>query len=182
MAAGRKQVPQRDRGRGPLGDAPLAHPSAGLTLGRLLASRACRCFTRRPRCTARGAGQQEQPAHDGKGRGQDDRTRCSEGSLVFCPNHGVHFSQRPPAGLEPALFSTSGRCRGRLGPRIKLPPSFRRTEGRPGSSSWGGIRRRGFSCPACSPQRTSSRFRKPCGRSRRPPPGRSGCRSSRRGV
>ena len=73
--------------RGDLGW-PFGAPSAGLSLGRLLASRACLCFTRRQRCTATGFGEQEQPAHDSKGRGHDDRTRCSEGSLVFLSKQG----------------------------------------------------------------------------------------------
>ena len=51
----------------------------------------------------KGAGEQEQPAHDGKGRGHD-RTRCSEGSLVFCPKNGVHFrldwSAQKEAGFQ----------------------------------------------------------------------------------
>jgi hypothetical protein len=39
---------------------PFGTPSARLTLGRLLASRACLCFTRRQGCTVKGASEQDQ--------------------------------------------------------------------------------------------------------------------------
>jgi hypothetical protein len=51
---------------------PLFHPAKAMY----------RNATRRARATA----------HNGKSRGQDDRTRCSEGSLVFCLDNGVHYN------------------------------------------------------------------------------------------
>jgi hypothetical protein len=93
----------------PKGRGGIGAPSAGLSLGGLLASRAHLRFTRRERFTATRAGKQGQPTQQGeqrKGHGQKGRTRCSEGSLVFCLDNGVHLrghisgASRKVAGLD----------------------------------------------------------------------------------
>jgi hypothetical protein len=61
----------------------------------LLASRARLRFARRQRCTATPPGKQEQAArrcNQWRCHGHDGRTRCSDGSLVFCLDKGVHFT------------------------------------------------------------------------------------------
>ena len=63
---------------------PFGTPSARLTLGRLLASRACRCFAQRQRCTEKGASEQDQLAHD--------RDR----SLLCCRADRVCFNPKNP--------------------------------------------------------------------------------------
>lgn len=70
------------------GGAVIGVPSTELSLGWMLASRASLRFTRRGGNTARVPKKQEQAF-----AGQEDLHRSNEGSLVFCPNNGVHFSQ-----------------------------------------------------------------------------------------
>ena len=81
----------------PRGRRTIGAPSAGLSLGGLRARRAHLCFARRDGCTATRRRTQEQAPAQGKqwqGHGYEGRTSCSEGTLVFCPNIGVHFTPR----------------------------------------------------------------------------------------
>jgi len=84
----------------PRGQGAIGAPSAGLSLGRLRARRAYLRFTRRDGFTAINGGDQEQGAEHGnqqKCHGHEGRTECSEGTLVFCLDNGVHF--RAPLSL-----------------------------------------------------------------------------------
>ena len=81
----------------PRGHSAIGAPSAELSLGGLLASRAHLRFTRRPGCTATAAGKQEQAAQQDNQQtchGHEGWTGCSEGSLVFCLYNGVHLTIR----------------------------------------------------------------------------------------
>src|ERR1700694_1684042 len=80
-----EKAPERMADPGPHA---IGVPSAGLSLGWMLASRANLRFTRRVGDTAVGSRKQERP----EVAGQEDLHESSEGSLVFCPKHGVHFS------------------------------------------------------------------------------------------
>jgi hypothetical protein len=65
-------------------------PSAGLSLGWMLASRASRRFTRRDGDTVRVSRKQEQPSV----AGQEGWQKCSLGRAFFCPKNGVHLTHR----------------------------------------------------------------------------------------
>jgi len=73
----------------------IGAPSAELSLGGLLASRAHLCFSRREGCISTAVTKQEQAAQQGiqrKCHAQEGLTECSEGSLVFCLDNGVHYT------------------------------------------------------------------------------------------
>jgi reverse transcriptase-like protein len=79
----------------PRGRRTIGAPSAGLSLGGLRARRARLRFARPQRCTATSPARQEQAArrvNPWMCHGHEGRTRCSEGSLVFCLDKGVHFT------------------------------------------------------------------------------------------
>ena len=71
----------------PQGPNALGVPSAGLSLGGMLASRANLRFTRREGNTALASEKQEQL----KVAGPEVLHESSEGTLLFCPKNGVHF-------------------------------------------------------------------------------------------
>ena len=64
-------------------------PSAELSLGWMLASRANLRFTRRKVDTASESAMQEQP----RVAGQEGWQKCSLGRAFFCPKNGVHLSR-----------------------------------------------------------------------------------------
>src|SRR5262249_20710351 len=96
-------APVSERGNGPQAGRwlawgqrwPFGAPSAGLSLGGLLASRAHLRFTRRGACTATTIGEQGQAVQHARLRmcyGYDGRTGQSEGSHGFGLDNGVHLS------------------------------------------------------------------------------------------
>jgi hypothetical protein len=72
-------------------------PSTGLSLGWLLASRASLRFTRHAGDTDSGPQEQEQVDV----AGQEDLQGSSEGTLFFCPKHGVHLTEDQVATGSP---------------------------------------------------------------------------------
>ena len=64
-------------------------PSAELSLGWMLASRANLRFTRRDVDIASVSAKQDQP----RVAGQEGWQKCSLGRAIFCPKNGVHLSQ-----------------------------------------------------------------------------------------
>src|SRR5476649_2216908 len=69
-------------------------PSAELSLGWMLASRANLRFTRREGDTAGGSGKQDQP----RVAGQEGWQKCSLGRAIFCPKNGVHLTRQTRRG------------------------------------------------------------------------------------
>jgi len=82
---GNKEAP--DRMTDPEPNA-IGVPSAELSLGWMLASRANLRFTRREVDTASVSAMQEQP----KAAGREGWQKCSLGRAFFCPKNGVHLT------------------------------------------------------------------------------------------
>src|SRR3954468_2908216 len=85
---------KRPWAQSPRGRRTIGAPSAWLSLGGMRARRARLRFARLQRFTATPPARQEQAARRGIQRtchGHDGRTNCSEGSLVFCLDNGVHY-------------------------------------------------------------------------------------------
>src|SRR5258707_5854885 len=76
------------------GVTPIGVPSAGLSVGWMLASRANLRFARRESDNVRAPRRQDQS----RVAGQEAWQECSEGMPIFCPKNGVHFipSLEPP--------------------------------------------------------------------------------------
>src|SRR5262249_29146095 len=120
--------PVSERGNGPQAGRwlawgqrwPFGAPSAGLSLGGLLASRAHLRFTRRGACTATTIGEQGQAVQHARLRmcyGYDGRTGQSEGSHGFGLDNGVHLKVR----VLPGELREGSRIR-LAGPRWNRAP------------------------------------------------------------
>src|SRR6266850_4709618 len=96
------------------GVTPIGVPSAGLSLGWMLASRANLRFARRESDNVRAPRRQDQS----RVAGQEAWQECSEGMPIFCPKNGVHFSpcggvslHGPDRGSQEAGARHDGCCR-----------------------------------------------------------------------